>query len=598
MSNTEVRAVTKPSVLHITTVPASLMFLHGQVGYVQARGWQVHALSSAGPSLSAFASKEQVTVHTADFTRNFAPIEDLSAFVQTIRVIWRVRPAIVHAHTPKAALLGLLAAFLVPGCRRIYHVRGLPFESARGLQRFLLRWTERFTCLLANVVVCQSPSLRRLIRAKRLCSREKCITLAGGIGNGVDADYRFHPDRVICDAVDAVRSQRGIPAAAFVAGYVGRLARDKGLAELLGMWQLVRAKHQGAHLLVVGALDARAPADDAVIASLRNLPNVHFTGRVDEPSTYYAAMSVLVLPTYREGMPNVALEAAAMGLPVVATRTTGCVDAVLDGATGVLVEPRSAEHLAGALDFYIRHPDLRTRHGAAGRTRMLTDFRQLPVWEASHALYESLLPNAERSHAWTGWGKRIFDVIGAGVLLVITAPLLALAAIAVRFTMGPPVLFRQLRAGKHGRPFTLHKFRTMSDMRKADGQLLPAEQRITRLGRWLRSTSLDELPQLWDVLRGRMSLVGPRPLLLEYLPLYNKAQARRHLMRPGVTGWAQVNGRNAISWDEKFALDVWYVDHASLWLDLRVLARTLPKVVTLAGVSPQARVVVEPFRGD
>ena len=252
--------------------------LHGQVGYVQARGWQVHALSSAGPALTAFASKEQVTVHTADFTRRFSPFDDLRALAQTIRVIWRVRPSIVHVHTPKAALIGLLAAFLLRTRARIYQVHGLPLETAHGLQRFVLRWCERLTCLLADAVVCQSKSLRHRVLAERLCSRRKCITLAGGIGTGVDAEYRFHPERVIQDAVEAVRSQLGIPADAFVAGFVGRLARDKGVAELARMWSLARVQHPGAHLLIVGALDERAPADAAVLESLRKLPDVHFTG--------------------------------------------------------------------------------------------------------------------------------------------------------------------------------------------------------------------------------------------------------------------------------------------------------------------------------
>ena len=308
-------------------------------------------------------------------------------------------------------------------------------------------------------------------------------------------------------------------------------------------------------------------------------------------------MNVVVLPTYREGIATVLLEAAAMSLPVIATRTTGCVDAVVDGITGLLVAVRSEEELARALDFYIRSPEVRAKHGAAGRARMLKDFRQPPVWEANYDLYNSLFAHVTApARLWSRFGKRCFDVVGAGVLLLITSPLLALVAIAIRSTMGRPVFFRQLRAGRHGRPFTLHKFRTMRNPWSAHGEVLPAEQRITRLGQLLRSTSIDELPQLWDVLRGRMSLVGPRPLLLDYLPLYDKTQARRHLVRPGLTGWAQVNGRNAISWDEKFVLNVWYVEHTSLWLDLRVLARTLPKVV-LDGASPQQQIVVEPFHG-
>ena len=164
--------------------------------------------------------------------------------------------------------------------------------------------------------------------------------------------------------------------------------------------------------------------------------------------------------------------------------------------------------------------------------------------------------------------------------------------------MGPPVLFRQLRPGREGRPFELTKFRTMTDQRGPDGALLPDAQRLTALGRFLRRTSIDELPELVNVVRGDMSLVGPRPLLMEYLPRYSPEQARRHEVRPGVTGWTQVNGRNALTWEEKFALDVWYVDHRSTRLDLEILGRTVSQVLGGQGVSAPGHATMEPFRGS
>lgn len=194
--------------------------------------------------------------------------------------------------------------------------------------------------------------------------------------------------------------------------------------------------------------------------------------------------------------------------------------------------------------------------------------------------------------------KRLFDLVGSAVLLVALAPLLAVLGVAVRLRLGRPVLFRQQRPGRWGKPFPLLKFRTLTDARGADGTLLPDAQRLTPFGAWLRGTSLDELPELWNVLRGDMSLVGPRPLLMEYLPLYSAEQARRHEVRPGITGWAQVNGRNAISWQQKFALDVWYVDHRSLTLDLRILALTLRKVLVREGINAEGSATVEYFRGN
>ncbi len=191
--------------------------------------------------------------------------------------------------------------------------------------------------------------------------------------------------------------------------------------------------------------------------------------------------------------------------------------------------------------------------------------------------------------------KRVIDVLGAGGGLIALAPVLLLIALAVRRSLGSPVLFRQVRAGCDGRPFQLLKFRTMSEARDAAGQLLPDEQRLTRLGSWLRSTSLDELPELINVLRGDMSLVGPRPLLPEYLPHYSADQARRHEMRPGITGWAAVQGRNAVSWERRLTLDVWYVDHWSLCLDLKILLMTVVKVLRREGISAEGHATMPRF---
>lgn len=195
-------------------------------------------------------------------------------------------------------------------------------------------------------------------------------------------------------------------------------------------------------------------------------------------------------------------------------------------------------------------------------------------------------------------GKRIFDLILTFMALVVLAPVMIVVALLVAVKLGRPVLFSQIRPGMDGKPFRMVKFRTMTDARGADGELLADDQRLTAFGSFLRSSSLDELPELWNVLRGEMSLVGPRPLLMEYLPLYSAEQARRHEVRPGITGWAQVNGRNALSWTEKFALDVWYVDHRSLWLDLRILALTVRKVLIRDGISAEGHVTMEKFTGN
>lgn len=194
--------------------------------------------------------------------------------------------------------------------------------------------------------------------------------------------------------------------------------------------------------------------------------------------------------------------------------------------------------------------------------------------------------------------KRLFDIFASLFALIVLGPLMLVLAWQIRKRMGSPVLFRQVRPGLNGKPFEMVKFRTMRDAFDADGNPLPDSERMTAFGSFLRSSSLDELPELWNVLKGDMSLVGPRPLLMEYLPLYSKEQARRHDVRPGVTGWAQINGRNAISWEEKFKLDVWYVDNKSFWLDCKILMLTVKKVLIRDGISAEGHVTVENFEGN
>lgn len=194
--------------------------------------------------------------------------------------------------------------------------------------------------------------------------------------------------------------------------------------------------------------------------------------------------------------------------------------------------------------------------------------------------------------------KRAIDIVVACSCLVLLGPVMLFVAVLIRRKLGRPVLFRQIRPGLDGRPFEMLKFRTMLDARDAKGHLLPDEQRVTRFGQFLRSTSIDELPELINVLKGDMSLVGPRPLLMEYLPLYNEEQKRRHDVRPGITGWAQINGRNAISWKKKFELDVWYVDNQSFWLDLKILFLTLWKVIRRSDINQSGKATADAFDGE
>lgn len=194
--------------------------------------------------------------------------------------------------------------------------------------------------------------------------------------------------------------------------------------------------------------------------------------------------------------------------------------------------------------------------------------------------------------------KRLLDIIIASIALILLSPLYFYVAHKVKKNLGSPVLFRQVRPGLHGKPFEMIKFRSMKDAVDAQGNLLPDSERLTPFGKMLRSSSLDEMPELWNVIKGDMSIVGPRPLLMEYLPLYNQEQAKRHLVRPGMTGHAQVNGRNAISWEEKFKLDTWYVENQSVWLDFKIMLKTVKKVLAKDDINAEGEATVAPFRGN
>jgi lipopolysaccharide/colanic/teichoic acid biosynthesis glycosyltransferase/glycosyltransferase involved in cell wall biosynthesis len=586
--------------VHVTTVPQTLAFLRGQVAYMKSLGYEVAAVSSPGPALAAFGRQEGIEVHPVEMPRRITPFGDLLALVRLVRLFRRIRPDIVHGHTPKGGLLAMIASWLagVPG--RLYTLHGLPLETATGLKRSILRWCERVSCGLATRVHAVSESLRRRAAACGICKAERIGVLGAGTVNGVDAEKRFIPALVCSYEASRARRALGIPSEVRVVGFVGRVVRDKGVEDLAEAWKELREEFTDLHLLVVGPREPQDPISPEAERQLREDPRVRMTGDVGSMRAMYAMMDVVTLPTYREGFPQVPLEAAAMERPVVASRVTGCVDAVVDGETGTLVPPREPHALAEALSAYLKDPGLRRRHGKAGRARVLRDYRPENLWVLTQWAYQECLGSrrARRPSAVPPRRpvdlllKRVFDVSGALLGLAILAPLIAVLSALLAAVQGRPIFFRQRRPGLKGRIFSIIKFRTMHP------GSLPDEKRMTWLGRLLRSTSLDEIPQLWNVLVGDMSLVGPRPLLLQYLQLYSPRQARRHDVRPGMTGWVQINGRNSIGWDQKFELDVWYVDNGSLAVDLKILLKTILRVFERTGINGPGNASMPLFTGS
>ena len=345
------------------------------------RGFKVYALSSPGPALDKFANDEPVSVHSVAMGRAITPFRDVIAVMQIYFFIRQIKPHIVHSHTPKGGLLGMMSASLACVPIRIYHVRGLPFMTARGFKRLLLLLSERISCLLAHQVYCVSWSIRQVLVETGLCPARKITVLGNGSSNGVDAEMRFNPNRFPYGTRTFVRQRFGIPDDAIVLGFIGRVVRDKGLTDLVEAWRRLRNDSPKLWLLIVGPLEPQDPLPPQTMDSLRRDERVRLAGEVADTSEIYTAIDVVVLPSYREGFPNVPLEAAAMALPVVATRIPGCSDSVQDGVTGLLVPVRDPVALSEAIHSYIQDEDLRRRHGNNGRQRVLREFRPQDIWE-------------------------------------------------------------------------------------------------------------------------------------------------------------------------------------------------------------------------
>ena len=373
-------------VVQVLTVPESLRFMRGVGAVLRARGWDGHFVTSPGAMLDEFGEREGVSVHPVPMPRAITPLGDAGALVQLVRLLRGLRPDLVHAQTPKGGLLGCIAAGMT-GNRALYHMRGLPFMGLSGVRRPLLWGSERVSCGLADEVVCQSQSLMETARASRLLSSSEGRVLGAG-GNGVDLG-RFDAARVE-EWRGAVRGDLGISETAPCFGFVGRLVGDKGVAELLSSYRTLGSREPAPHLLVVGPFEERDAVSSEVRAAFDAEPRIHWVGEREDVERYYAAMDFLVLPSYREGFPNVPLEAAAMGRATVATRVPGCVDAVVDGQTGLLVESRSAVELTAAIAAYLDDPALARAHGEAARQRVRADFSRSVRFEQLVNLYDEV----------------------------------------------------------------------------------------------------------------------------------------------------------------------------------------------------------------
>lgn len=578
--------------IHVITTSDSLGFLGQQLRFLGQHGIETRLVCSPARTLTSFASSEGVSVDCIEMTRTMSPARDLVALIKLIALFLRERPDVVHTHTPKACLLAGIAGWMTRVPFRLCQIHGFPHSTGSGISRHVLWWSARIPAMLSHKVLCVSRSVAEMAMQEGISSQT--AVLNHGSSNGVDAYGRFNPGRL---SRNAGRSEMALDADALVIGFAGRLVRDKGICELYTAWQEIRTEFPTAILVIAGPKETRDSVPVDVMQSLAADDRVRLLGAWNNMPMFYSAIDFLVLPSFREGLPTVVLEAAAMKVPTIASSCVGCVDAVVDGVTGVLVRTGDPAALADAMRQYLSNADLRKEHGQSARIRVLRDFRPEDVWIATLNEYRNAQTQI-RAFGRSRAGIRVRDFVISSLVLFLLLPIIAVLVLLVRMILGTPVLFRQRRPGLNGRLFTMYKFRTMRDAYDEDGNPLPDDERLTRFGRFLRSSSLDELPELWNVLKGDMSLVGPRPLLPEYLLRYTDLQRRRHEVKPGITGWAQINGRNGLSWEEKFNLDVWYVNNQSLVLDLKILWRTLLTVVRRDGITENGHVSMSKFMGS
>jgi glycosyltransferase involved in cell wall biosynthesis len=365
--------------------------LAGQLAWLRARGLDVAVACAPGPELDEAVEREGVQAFRVPMAREIAPVADLVSVARLARVIRRWRPHVVNAGTPKAGLLGMLAARLADVPVRIYTLRGLRLETTAGSRRFILTAAERMTSACAHEVIAVSRSLASRYVACGLASAAKVRVLGYGASNGIDPARLAVPPRAV---TSALRERLAIPVDAPVIGFAGRFTRDKGIVELVDAFERVRARIPQARLLLVGDFEQGDPVPDATTRAIRGNPAIVLSGFVGDTAPYYHAMDVLAFPSHREGFPNVPLEAAAAGVPVVGFRATGTVDAVVAGETGTLVDVGDVAGLADGILRYLLDPELRRNHGAAGKERVEREFLSERIWQALLEDYDRLLAAA------------------------------------------------------------------------------------------------------------------------------------------------------------------------------------------------------------
>lgn len=571
---------------------------------LQAKGHEVIALIPKGKDFNKFAP---LGILAIDYSINRGSLNPLGAFktIQEItKILQREKPDIVHTFMLKPNIYGSFAAFFAGIDCVINSLTGLgSFYIEETFKtrclRFVIESLNRIAFRIATKVLFQNNDDLEFYVQKGILSREKAVLIKG---SGIDT-HSFAPLKE--ESRQAVRQSLSqqlphpLSSNSIIVLMIARAIVHKGVREYYQAAEILSRTHPNLVFLYVGGVDLGNIAPVS-LEFLRGSKAVVYLGVRHDIRELVGACDIFVLPSFREGIPRTLLEAGSMGKPIVTTNAIGCREVVENGKNGFLVEIGNAQELAQRIAQLSEDRDLRKHFGQASREKICAQFGTDSIVQSYLSLYHLALDSkpTTANKFYQNRIKPLLDFSLAFLLVILFSPILFFTALLIRTKLGSPVLFTQERPGKEGKIFKIYKFRTMNDKRDKKGELLPDEQRLEGFGKLIRKSSLDELPQLFNILKGEMSFVGPRPLLVEYLPLYSKEQARRHEVKPGITGWAQVNGRNAISWEEKFALDVWYVNHIGFWLDCKILWKTFYKVLKRKDIHSKTSPTMEKFQGN
>jgi lipopolysaccharide/colanic/teichoic acid biosynthesis glycosyltransferase len=527
--------------------------------------------------------------------RKIKPVQDVRAVIKLAKYFRQMKFSAIHSVTPKAGLAAAAAGRLAGVPNRIHIFTGQVWHTKKGIFRFILKTIDRLIAALSTNILVDGSSQREFLASEKVIKKENSLVFGKGSISGVDL-RAFRPKE---NLRSEIRKSMSIPEEKIVFLFLGRLNRDKGIPELIEAFRRLKEKDPRVFLLLAGYDEE----DLAALARERLSPgDFYFYGPTAKPQELYQACDIFCLPSHREGFGSSVIEASACAKAVIASDTYGLMDAMIDNATGLRHKAGDAESLFRKMKQLSEDDELRTRLGEKGEKYVRENFSSEIITGYWKSFYGELLKSEVSFKNYRSAYRRLIkpaaDFIFSLLLMALMLPVFAVTILLLLIFNEGKVFFLQTRPGLNGSPFRIIKFRTMNERKDEKGDLLPDEKRLTPVGKMIRKLSIDEIPQLFNVIKGDMSLIGPRPLLPEYLPLYSSSQKRRHEVKPGITGWAQVNGRNQVSWEKKFNMDIYYVDNINFSLDLKIAVLTIIKIIKREGVSSATSQTMEKFSGS